>query len=372
MISRKTLQALLKTRQSPAISLFMPTHPVGPEMRKDAIRLKNLLSEAERRIADKALFERIAAPLLPLAEAREEPWREMEAGLATFLTVDDATLLKLPQRVEEDLFIADRFVIRPLIPYLPDGRHFYLLAANQKMSTLYEGNADGLWTVREEAFEESLPSILERTELPGEVGFHTAGPSSAYHAAGEAREDYMKRALSRYAMGIAKVVDGLLAAETDPLILAAEPALLGLLREWIHYRGLMDEAIPKDPEGLDKDRLHAAGLESLAPQREARIAQALDRFHAHDCEKTAVEAQAVLRAACEGAVTQLLLAEGGELWGRFDPASGVARFDPARREDSDDLVDLAIHGTLAQGGEVLVIPAARMPREAVMAALLRY
>ncbi len=372
MISRKTLQSLLKTRRSPAISLFMPTHPVGPEMRKDAIRLKNLLSEVERRIGDRALFERIAAPLLPLVEAREEPWREMQAGLAAFLSDDGTTLLKLPQRVEEGLFIGDRFVVRPLIPFLPDGRHFFLLAANQKSAALYEGNADGLWPLREDAWEESFASILERTELPGEVGFHTAGSASSYHAAGEAREDYMKRALSRYAMGIAKVVDGLLAAENDPLILVAEPALLGLLREWLHYRGLMGEAIAKDPEGLDQDRLHAAALELLAPQREARIREALDRFHAHDCERTAVEAQAVLRAACAGAVDLLLLAEGGELWGRFDPASGVARFDPARRDDSDDLVDLAIHGTLAQGGEVLVIPASRMPQESTMAALLRY
>ena len=46
MFSRKDLDELLDCESSPAISLFLPTHTVGREIRQDPIRLKNLTAEA--------------------------------------------------------------------------------------------------------------------------------------------------------------------------------------------------------------------------------------------------------------------------------------------------------------------------------------
>jgi hypothetical protein len=51
MFLRHDLDELLAFDKSPAISIYLPTHPVGREVRQDAIRLRNLLSEAAKRLA---------------------------------------------------------------------------------------------------------------------------------------------------------------------------------------------------------------------------------------------------------------------------------------------------------------------------------
>ena len=372
MIRRAFFRELAGEREGPAISLYMPTFPAGRDMRKDAIRLKNLLNEAESRIGDRGLFERLAEPLLPLAAAREEPWKEMRQGLVALLAQDRSEVLKLPQRVEEQVWVGPRFLLRPLLPFVGRGQRFFLLAADQRVVTLYAGNRAGLWVLRENAFEESYESILARTELPDEVAFHTAGAASAYHAAGEAKDDYLKRALSRYAQGIAKVVDEELAGETDPLVLAAEPRLLGLLRQWIGYRHVADEAIAKDPCGLSEDELFAQARAIVAPLEEQALGELLERYHGADAAHRADRPEALLKAAAAGAVEELLLPESARLYGRFDVAHGVVRLDPERRADSDDLVDLAIHLVLVHGGEVRLVPDARWKAGAPFGALLRY
>ncbi len=372
MITRAFFRTLAGERKGPAISLYMPTHPAGRDMRKDAIRLKNLLSEAESRIADPELFEALTEPLLPLVAAREEPWKEMRAGLVALLASDRREILKLPQRVAEELWVGKRFLLRPLLPFVGLGQRFFVLAADQRIATLHAGNRAGLWVVREQACEESYESILARTELPAEVGFHTSGASSTYHAAGEAREDYLKRALSRYAQGIAKVVDDLLAGESDPLVLVAEPQLLGLLRHWIGYRHVTDEAIAKDPQGIAEDELFAAAREIVAARERAALDELLERYHAADPARRVSRPEALLKAAAAGAVEELLLPESARLYGRFDTAHGVLRIDPDRREDSDDLVDLALHLTLAHGGEARLLPDERWQEDAPFGALLRY
>ena len=44
------LSFLLQTRERFCVSIFLPTHRAGPEIRQDPIRLKNLLKQAESRL----------------------------------------------------------------------------------------------------------------------------------------------------------------------------------------------------------------------------------------------------------------------------------------------------------------------------------
>jgi hypothetical protein len=46
MLFRNDLDELLAYDQYPAVSVYLPTHPAGRELRQDAIRLRNLLSTA--------------------------------------------------------------------------------------------------------------------------------------------------------------------------------------------------------------------------------------------------------------------------------------------------------------------------------------
>ncbi|MEH2408816.1 hypothetical protein [Nostoc sp.] len=46
LISRGEIKTLIEQPKGNCVSIYMPTHPVGPEVRQDPIRFKNLVSTA--------------------------------------------------------------------------------------------------------------------------------------------------------------------------------------------------------------------------------------------------------------------------------------------------------------------------------------
>ena len=72
MFSRSHLDELVAMDARPAVSLYLPTHVAGREIRQDPIRLKNLLSSAAERLA--AFVRGIAAEFgdVPLQDRTNE------------------------------------------------------------------------------------------------------------------------------------------------------------------------------------------------------------------------------------------------------------------------------------------------------------
>ena len=50
-VTREALTELVETSLVPAVSILMPAHRAGPEIRQDPIRLKNLVRDAETELA---------------------------------------------------------------------------------------------------------------------------------------------------------------------------------------------------------------------------------------------------------------------------------------------------------------------------------
>ncbi|MEX2491609.1 MAG: hypothetical protein WD425_07585 [Nitrospirales bacterium] len=49
------LHELLDQQEGPCLSLFMPAHPAGPEIRQEPIRLKNLLKERAQKLEQQGI-----------------------------------------------------------------------------------------------------------------------------------------------------------------------------------------------------------------------------------------------------------------------------------------------------------------------------
>ncbi|WP_298917831.1 hypothetical protein [uncultured Nostoc sp.] len=64
LISREEIKTLIEQPKGNCVSIYMPTHPAGPEMRQDPIRFKNLVKEAETRLIDAGLEQKEAIALL--------------------------------------------------------------------------------------------------------------------------------------------------------------------------------------------------------------------------------------------------------------------------------------------------------------------
>ena len=53
MLNQDTLKKLLKKRNEPSISIYIPTHRKGDESEQDHIRFKNQIREVEKQLVEK-------------------------------------------------------------------------------------------------------------------------------------------------------------------------------------------------------------------------------------------------------------------------------------------------------------------------------
>src|SRR5437763_12413687 len=98
MLLRNDLDELLAFDRSPAVSIYLPTHSAGREVRQDAIRLRNLLSTAPKRLGTEHRGPETAELLDPVRRLvdDEEFWRYQACGLSVFLAPDFHRRHQLP------------------------------------------------------------------------------------------------------------------------------------------------------------------------------------------------------------------------------------------------------------------------------------
>ncbi len=68
----------------------------------------------------------------------------------------------------------------------------------------------------------------------------------------------------------------------------------------------------------------------------------------------------------------MLVAEGAQYWGRFDPATGTVSHAQPGSDGAEDLLDMAALYTLQNKGAVYALKPADMPARGPVAALMRY
>jgi hypothetical protein len=140
ILNAHDLLRLADQRGGTRISIFLPTHRSGPQTERNRIRLKNQLKHAHHALrADSIPSGQIDALLQPRHRLLDLVglWDQPSDGLALFLGPDGPHHLRVPLRLPELVTVGDRFVIRPLLPLLSAGGHFYLLALSQDEIRLF-------------------------------------------------------------------------------------------------------------------------------------------------------------------------------------------------------------------------------------------
>src|SRR5579883_1833359 len=135
MLSRDDLDRLIANDRHPAVTILLPTHRAGREVRQDAIRLRNLLDRAAEWLATGGARSDEAESLLAPARALLEDegfWREQGGGLALFLAPGVFECFKLALEPPEEVVVGERFQLRELLPALDDGERFFLLAISAR------------------------------------------------------------------------------------------------------------------------------------------------------------------------------------------------------------------------------------------------
>jgi len=379
MITRAVLDELIGLDLRPAVSILMPTHRAGPEIRQDPIRLKDLLREVERQLEDRGLaaneISRLVGPGHDLVADRAF-WRHQEDGLALYAAPNFFRSYHAPQPFRELAVVSERFHVTQIFPLLSIDRHFYVLALSQKDIRLIEATR----TTAAELDLGDLPRTLSEAVLSDtpeqglqqHLGTVVGGSRGAvFHGYDPGLDDH-KESIREFFHRIDRGIRPLLSDRTAPLVLAGVDFLLPIYREANTHPGLLAKGVLGNPETLSVAALQSRAWELVRPHLEAAQAARADRYQdLVGTGRASADLPTVLRAAFEGRVNELFVAPA-QRWGAFEPGSGAVSLRDRPGGMAEDLLNLAAIYTFQRSGTVHVLDGQHVPGGGEIAATFRY
>jgi hypothetical protein len=389
-VTRNELDAIVEMEEPDCVSILMPTHEAGSEIRQDPIRLKTLTERAEHLLTEVGVARGNArqrlAGLYELVE-QVDYWRDQRRGLAFYLSDSGGQSYKIPYPVEELCVVGPGFQITPLLPLAAEDQAFYLLAISQNQVRFFRCTR---WSIEEEDLPGAPESLAETLafDVPEEhLEWHTrAEPAvgahqrkAMFHGQGVGTDDRKEqRKVLTFCEQVDRAITDRLGQAKAPLVLAAAATLQGLYREANRYEHLLEGGIHGNPDtdqpGSRPEELHRLAVEGLGEDffRRGRQ-QAVEAYQGLSAtERSAAELESILPAARDAQVQALLVQRGARCWGRFDRSSGEVEHHEEERGGSEDLLNAAARLVLQRGGEAYLLEEEEMPAASPVAAVYRY
>lgn len=397
ILSKTELETLIVQPDGPCVSLYMPTHRAGDQIRQDPVVLKNLLDEAEQqlieqgwRAPDAKEFLDPIRKLIPIHRF----WRHQSDGLAIFYSPDVAHTYRLPLDFEKLAIVGDRFYLKPLLSLLSGDGRFYLLALSQGEIRLLQGTRYSIAQVDLDEVPDSLYEVLKWDDPERQLQWHTATGaerepvfrpgegvrwgsmrSAVFHGHGYAQEDDPKEYAKRYFDRVDEGVCELLAGEQAPLVVAGVDYLHPIYQEASSYQSLLKDGIVGNPEHLSMEELHQRVWPIVQPVFEKGREEAGAQFGqlagmgsglaSHDLQE-------IVASAYVGRIETLWVAVGIQQWGTFDPDTNEIHLHSEAQTGDLELLDLAAVYTLLNDGTVYAVEPEQVPGHRPAAAVFRY
>ena len=382
-ISNGDWKLLLDNRGEGCVSIYMPTYRPKGDGRQDPVRLRNLLRDAEKVLGEHGFEpDRAAEILKPAHELNRDQgfWKQQRKGLAVFCAPGFCRAFHLPIEVRERVTAGEHFYLRPLMPLHQTRGSFYVLALSLNQVRLLEGRRDEIRRVElEGVVPTSFDDALGYDQYDSVVQVHSTSTSGLgrqrgmVHGHGDNDQEKLKKDILHYFRLVAKGLAPVLRDKSAPLVLAAVQEHFPLYRSVNKHPEILDTAITGSPDALSDHELYERSWDLVEPWFLREREQAIERYtELKATGKVSSKVKDLVRAADEGRVDVLLLAEDSELWGTVDPAGAKVTLHAERAGDDEELLDRAALATLSRGGTVFTVPAERLPEGGPAAAVYRY
>jgi len=360
-MQRNDLAELAGSTGFPRVSIYIPTHRTFPEAKQDPIRLSNAVKEAERQLIEADV--RQADDIVAAARERTAEhkfWRYQDHGLAVLIENGTTRWMKLPKEVAELIVVGRRYHVRPLIDLFADAGTFHVLAATRDSVRFFDGSEHELEEIKVDELPKGLDQIRGRTDFENQAGYHASSRGSStrpkYHALGESPDDYEAVELEQFAKAVAKAIDCHLSEGAKPLILIAQPRLLGRLRQELKYDNIAENDIQRNPAPMDEKELHDEAWELAEPLLRKPREELRSRCKAW-IEGAEIAASAdleeLMHSAEDGRIETLLLSRHANVWGQYDETNRKVSISDENVPENEDLLNLLALKTLHCGGDVI-------------------
>jgi hypothetical protein len=379
-LERDYKMVLLATHKPPCLSLYQPTHRSHPEKQQNLIRFRNLVRKLELSLRRKYASKESAAILRPFHDLVENDgfWNHALDGLAIFATPDLFKVYRLQRPVRELAVVADSFHTKPLMRILQSADRYHILGLNRQEARLFEGNRYALDEVElASGFPRTVSNVVGQREGEPERKtrvYGPAGPGQTTRHGTDVRQQEIDGDTEQFF----RAVDGAVLEHYSrpsgmPLLLAALPAHHHLFRAVSRNPSLMADAIDTYPTAWSINELRERAWQLVLPLYLDRLSGLIERFGgAKSAELGSHDLAEIARAAAAGLIATLLIEADRLIFGRFNPVSGALEFSQFDDPGVDDLLDDIGEHALKTGGEVVIVPAERMPTDTGIAAIYRF
>jgi len=341
----------------PCITIMLSAHHPGAHTLSYAVRLRNAIRAASQDLREFISPGQMDELLAPLHDLADEPVMGAGGGdMVIFRAPEVFARFHRPAAVKDAVVVSQHFYVVPLMRMLGGEREFFILGVGQKGLRLLhyrDGRCEPVplpasipSNVEEAGAFDQPDHTLENRSTAGKSAGSLAGvpfgTGSEREAAGE-RLHHFFRLVDK---GLAEVLTG------RPLLLAGVEYEVSAYRRAARYPHVLDGDLPGDLRLLTVEEIQQLASQYAGSRATEEAEEALREFRERP-ERVASDLATVVRAAGQGRIAKLILAESA------DALSG-------------DLLNTAAALTIRNGGRVFVLPAERMAGAGPVAAIFRY
>ncbi len=394
-VSWESLRMLLLPRTAPCITIVQPTQG-PPRVEGTGTALRHLIDRVQMSLAATRSREEVEALLAPWRALEMDPllWSHGCDGFAGFGARGEAWLMPLAGPLTPSATVASRFQTLSVIEKIASIQRCRVLEISSRSVRVLDGVGDGegkanlvpvpLCRGASQSFPDGSVSRdtiveLERKEPhrvlrgtgPGGIRVHGGFGSRAEGVAADTRRFFHEVAGMVAAVGSPPSGGFLLVGQprtvaefTDAMPLAQHP----FVRMTVHPHLIGDEELA-----------HVAGdvLRASRRRREITLTETFQEARVHG--RGTGDFSDIARAAAAGQVGTLLLESGRRESGSIDPVTGTIDFPPESEvgethaiAGSDELYGGLAELVLANSGDVVCLPASKMPTRTGVAAIYRW
>ncbi|MGI5347653.1 hypothetical protein ACQEU8_05595 [Streptomyces sp. CA-250714] len=368
-LTNEVLANLRKPRPYPAVTLVLPTHRTKPDKLQDPVRLRNLIAETGRRLADDPqVTAAVRADVIKQLEQVENELDLMYAldTLVVFAAQGEHQFWHLTRRADtERIVINDTFLTRNLVAARAQSRPYWVLTFDEDTARLWSGAGEQLTEEQRYGFPVEHETNVSERERASRTGVYTTGY----------RDEAALQHLRDVDADLAKVLEN----EPRPLLVAGlQHGLTALADVGTHAARNALATVPKG--GLANARASVV-YEAIAPARDELLRTRADRAlrdlsDAMGRKEFVAGIDEVWRAAQEGRLALLVVEETYRqkvrlTSGHLSPAADDAVSDESG-EVRDDIVDETVESALSTEADVVFVADDALAEHDRIAGVVRY
>jgi hypothetical protein len=369
-LSKDTLRRLANYEESPALTIYMPVQTPSAKAtnrQENMIRLKNLLRDAGK--DEDPVLAPVIASLRETHEKTGRLWDPKDRGIAIFAAPDFAEIVSLPATVREEVVSDNHFHLKPLFRPGALPTEFYLVSLDMQNVKLYSGGVRGLTEIPLGEDLKEMPDILREFNFERSLNWTPGrGADSGDVYVGYAGGDEsLTPHIIEFIEGVDQAIREQVGSDDRPVILVGTDNVVGHYRRHSKLRTLAGQHVHGSAGSMKETELHTRAIEIVKGLQEKALEEELERVREGiDSRQGVHDIGSILKAAYEGRLRALLVAEDRKVLGSFDTVTEEIVYN----DEGSDLLDLAACYAFRTGGRVFAVPEASLPGKGPAAALL--